>query len=225
MIVSYKFDELISAIQAVMPHCAGKNEVSDIVTGIHIAADGTLLATDRYTVGRYKPESFEAYDADPNASVEWTNVNADASLTFEGFTLSPAAVLWLSKLKPVEKYGQYRAHLQDDVDGPNVRILMVDSDGNAVQQGVFPLLIGNYPPVARLFPESLDAFTGVPTLNLKLAFLIRIDKAVKVLNPRENNGCARFHFQANADTHKPGPVYVTVGDRFDALVQPNLLLR
>jgi len=214
MIVSYKFDELVPAIQAVMPHCAGKNDVSEIATGIHIAADGTLLATDRFTVGRYKPAEF---DVDGPAG--------EPLPEFEGFTLSPAAVLWLSKLKPVERHGQYRVHFQDDVDGPNVRILMVDSDGNAVQQGVFPLLIGNYPPVARLFPESLDAFTGVPTLNLKLAFLIRIDKAVKALNPRENNGCARFHFRANADTHKPGPVYVTVGDRFDALVQPNLLLR
>lgn len=207
MIITYKFDELISAIQAVMPHCAGKNEVTEIVTGIHIAADGTLLATDRYTVGRYKPESF------------------DREGEFEGFTLSPAAVLWLSKLKPVEKYGQYGIWLSDDVDGPNVRILMVDSDGNAVQQGVFPLLAGNYPPVARLFPESMDAFTGVPTLNLKTAFLLRIDKAVKVLNPRETNGCARFHFQADNTSGKPGPVYVQVGDRFDALVQPNLLLR
>lgn len=218
MIVSYKFDELVPAIQAVMPHCAGKNEVSEIITGIHIAADGTLLATDRFTVGRYKPESFEV----------------EGEGEFEGFTLSPAAVLWLSKFKMTGPGDAIAVWLSDEVDGPNVRILMVDAGGNAVQQGVFPLLTGNYPPVARLFPDDDTPFRvaqEVTQLSLKTAFLIRIDKAVKavkavkVLNPRETNGCARFRFMPTENPNKPGPVYVQVGDRFDALIQPNLLLR
>jgi len=61
-------------------------------------------------------------------------------------------------------------------------------------------------------------------VSLKTAFLIRIDKAVKAVGER-GDGVARFQFMSTDNPNKPGPVFVTVGERFRALIQPNLLLR
>jgi len=227
--VSYKFDEIVGAVNAVMPH-ASKDDVTPVMTGIRFTADGSIVATDRYTVGAY---TFNRCD-----------VTADPDSGFDGFTLGKAGVLWLSKLKPATlalgKYSTQFYTVQFTVEALMVKVDIVQNgfggdsqEGDFVDSGVveasstFPLVGGNYPPVMRLMPDDarLAAEEGIGStpISLKTEFLMRIDKATKALSER-GNGTAKFRFLSTENPAKPGPVFVTVGDNFKALIQPNLLL-
>ena len=227
--VTYRFEELVNAVNAVLPH-ASKDEVTPVITGIRFDAEGALAATDRYTVGAYKPEH--------------VLVEADDAATFDGFTLDRAGCVWLSKLrvamlsggKGMVPFYVIRARVEDGAVTLSVHSTGFDPNGTHTfgepstvpeMTASFSAISGNYPPVVRLFPDaeklaSREAM-NVP-VSLRTAFLIRIDKAVKAVGER-GNGVARFQFMSTDNPSKPGPVFVTVGERFRALIQPNLLLR
>ena len=226
--VTYRFEELVNAVNAVLPHVS-KDDVTPMITGIRFDAEGALAATDRYTVGSYKPEH--------------VLVEADDAATFDGFTLDRAGCVWLSKLRVAMLSDKYfasfsvvRARVEDGTVTLSVHGIGFDPNGTHTfgepstvpeMTASFSTISGNYPPVVRLFPDaeklaSREA-TNVP-VSLNTAFLIRIDKAVKAVGER-GNGVARFQFMSTDNPNKPGPVFVTVGDRFRALIQPNLLLR
>ena len=226
--VTYRFEELVNAVNAVLPH-ASKDEVTPVITGIRFDAEGALAATDRYTVGAYKPEH--------------VLVEADDAATFDGFTLDRAGCVWLSKLrvamlsdKYLASFSVIRARVEDGTVTLSVHGTGFDPNGTHTfgepstvpeMTASFSTISGNYPPVVRLFPDaeklaSREAM-NVP-VSLKTAFLIRIDKAVKAVGERDN-GVARFQFMSTDNPNKPGPVFVTVGESFRALIQPNLLLR
>ena len=226
--VTYRFEELVNAVNAVLPH-ASKDDVTPVITGIRFDAEGALAATDRYTVGAYKPEH--------------VLVEADDAATFDGFTLDRAGCVWLSKMrvamlsdKHLASFSVIRARVEDGAVTLSVHGTGFDPNGTHTfgepstvpeQTASFSTISGNYPPVVRLFPDaekiaSREAM-NVP-VSLKTAFLIRIDKAVKAVGERDN-GVARFQFMFTDNPNKPGPVFVTVGERFRALIQPNLLLR
>jgi len=227
--VTYRFEELVGAVNAVLPH-ASKDDVTPVITGIRFDAEGALAATDRYTVGAYKPEH--------------VLVDADDAATFDGFTLDRAGCVWLSKLrvamlsggKFLAPYYVIRLQVEDGLVTASVHPGGFDSaDGGkfttplspAEQTASFSTISGNYPPVVRLFPDA-EKLASREAMNmpvsLKTEFLVRIDKATKALGER-GNGVARFQFMSTDNPNKPGPAYVTVGDRFRALIQPNLMLR
>ena len=227
--VSYKFDEIVGAVNAVLPH-ASKDDVTPVIMGIRFTADGHIVATDQYTAGAY---TFNRCD-----------VVAEPESGFDGFTLGRAGVLWLSKLKPITlalgKYSSQFYTVRFTVENLVVKVDVVQNgfggdsqEGDFIDGGIveasstFPLVGGNYPAVMRLMPDDarLAAEEGIGSIaiSLKTEFLVRIDKAVKVLTDR--NGTAKFRFLSTENPAKPGPVFVTVGDNFKALIQPNLLLR
>lgn len=213
--ITVPFTEAVNAFNALLPH-APKSDVNPVINGVHWAADGTLLATDRYTVGRYKPE-FVQYAGDE----------------FQGATLPYDAVKWVAAMRPAKlslgarEARNYWLRFTFDSSGQDVRIDLGWGESFQTSEASvrFALVPGNYPPVARLFPDESTQFGVNGPLNLKADFLARIGTAVKWLDDRTLNGCARFQFMKAPYDGKPGPVYVQVGDRFDALVQPNLLLR
>jgi hypothetical protein len=199
--------------------------VTPVICGIRFTADGSIVATDRYTVGAY--------------TFNRCNVVAEPEDGFDGFTLGKAGVLWLSKLKPATlalgKYSTQFYTVRFTVDGLMVKVDVVQNgfggdspEGDFVDGGVveasstFPLVGGNYPAVMRLMPDDarLAAELGIGSTPISL---VRIDKATKVLSER-GNGTARFRFLSTENPAKPGPVFVTVGDNFKALIQPNLML-
>ena len=94
--VTYRFEELVNAVNAVLPHVS-KDDVVPVITGIRFDADGALTATDRYTVGSYKPER--------------VLVEAEDAEKFEGFTLDRAGCVWLSKIRvAMLSGGKYMNH-------------------------------------------------------------------------------------------------------------------
>lgn len=215
--ITMPFTEAVNAFNALLPH-APKADVSPVINGVYWAADNMLLATDRYTVGRYRPEHAQ-YGGDE----------------FQGAILPYDAVKWVAAMRPAKlsmgarEAIHYWLRFTFDSSAQMVRVDLVWGDSHgplAVEaSAAFTLVPGNYPPVARLFPDESTQFGVNGPLNLRADFLARIGTAVKWLDDRTLNGCARFQFILTDNERKPGPVYVQVGERFDALVQPNLLLR
>ena len=209
----------MNAFNALLPH-APKADTNPVINGAHWAADGTLLATDRYTVGRYRPEHVQ-YGGDE----------------FQGATMPYDAVKFVAAMRPAKlsmgarMAPMYSLRFTFDSSAQNVRIELgyVDDFATVEMSAVFGTIdhtdYRGYPNVARLFPDESTEFGVNGPLNLKASFIDRISTAVKWLDDRTLNGCARWQFTKSRHDGKPGPVYVQVGDRFDALVQPNLLLR
>lgn len=230
------FAEAVAAFNAVMPHI-GKDPTTRVIEGMYVSPEGALLATDRYTVGRYVP----AYDSHDYLRARFEGEN------FQGAILPLDAVKFVAKMRATQfgdkRDAQYMAIRLtfDSSDGPVVRIQVLsgvnwerfdDTESNApeiVQSARFDLIGGNYPPVNRLFPDDTTEF-GARALSLKTSFLGRVDTAVKWLGG--SNGCARFQFCKTDNPNKPGPVHARVfgeiggaSGTFDCLIQPNLLLR
>lgn len=217
--ITMPFTEAVNAFNAILPH-APKADSNMVICGVHWAADGTLLATDRYTVGRYKPERVQ-FDGDE----------------FPGATMPYEAVKWVAAMRPAKlsmgarEAVNYWLRFTFDSSGQDVRIELGHGDGFEVAEAsarfgtIDHTDHRGYPNVARLFPDESTRFGVNGPLTLRTAFLDRISVAVKWLDDRTLNGCARFQFILTDNDRKPGPVYIQVGDRFDALVQPNLLLR
>lgn len=221
--ITMPFTEAVNAFNALLPHAPKSDDIHKVICGVHWAADGTLLATDRYTVGRYKPERAE-FGGDE----------------FQGATLPYDAVKWVAAVRPAKlsmgarMAPTYSLRFGFDSSAQIVRIELgygssdhglLNVEASAVFETIDHTDYRGYPNVARLFPDESTQFGVNGPLNLKADFLARIGTAVKWLDDRTLNGCARFQFILTDNERKPGPVYVQVGDRFDALVQPNLLLR
>jgi hypothetical protein len=230
------FTEAVAAFNAVMPHI-GKDPTTRVIEGMYVSPEGALLATDRYTVGRYTP----AYD-----SHDYFRARFEGE-SFQGAILPLDAVKFVAKMRATQFGDKRDAQFFairltfDSSNGPVVRIQVLsgvnwerydDAESNApevVQSARFDLIGGKFPPVERLFPDDTTEF-GASTLSLKTSFLVRVDTAVKWLGGR--SGCARFQFTKTDNPNKPGPVHARVfGDiggasgTFDALIQPNLLMR
>lgn len=211
------FTETVAAFNALAPHMS-KDDTAKIITGLHITPEGTMLATDRYTVGRYKPEN-----------------GVWAGDDFAGATLPAEAVKWVAAMRPLKlAMGKHEAHnyvfrFTFDSSTQSVQIeLGWGADFQIAEQSARFDTIDRtdhrgYPNVARLFPDDSTEFGTDRPLSLKMEFLTRIATATKWLGDR--NDTARFQFTKTDNPNKPGPVYVQVGKRFDALIQPNLLVR
>lgn len=218
--ITMPFEEAVNAFNALLPH-VGKDATTPIIGGVHWAPDGTLLATDRYTVGRYKPEKL-TFTGDE----------------FSGATMPVEAVKFIAAMRPAKlAMGKNEAHnyvlrFTFDSSAQNVRIELGYGDGfvNAEMSAAFATLdqtdYRGYPNVARLFPDESTEFGTSGPLSLRASFIDRASVAVKWLGGLGNgDGCARWQFTKTENPAKPGPVYIQVGERFDMLVQPNLLVR
>lgn len=213
-VLTVPFGETVNAFNALTPYM-GKDTSTPIICALQISPEGTLVATDRYTVGRYKLEN-----------PVW------AGDDFAGATLPVEAVKWVAAMRPLKlAMGKNQAHeyvfrftFDSSVDSVQIELGFGADFITAEQSARFMLVKGNFPPVARLFPDDSTEFALSGPISLKTEFLVRVDKAVKWVGD-SNGGVARFRFTKTDNPNKPGPAYVRVGERFDALIQPNLLVR
>lgn len=220
--VTMPFTEAIGAFNALTPHMSRDN-TAQIITGLHFTADGHLVATDRYTVGRYKPQS-----------VTFTGDE------FSGATIPAGAVKWLAAMRPLKlAMGKHEAHnyvfrftFDSSTQGVRIELGWGADFVTAKQSARFGTIDHTdhrgYPNVMRLFPDEATEFAlTANALSLKTEFLARVGVAVKWLGGPSDT--ARFQFTKADNPAKPGPVYVSVNDgplgKFDCLIQPNLLVR
>lgn len=204
--------ELAAGIAAVIAH-ASKDAVTPILCGARFDRR-YVVATDRYTVGRYEhtthPESVARYGeegpTDPDA----------------GWWIPTDALVWLSKQAATLKHA-IRSGLLLVISADTLTIHYGESETGTIAASLhYTADGGNFPPVARLFPEkSDDAIDGFPPAWLGVDSFTKLSKSGTAIGRAEKkkNIPIRFQFQAG-EGRKLAPVLAHIGDRFDSLIQP-----
>lgn len=232
--ITLPLHEALTAFKSVLPH-ASTDDITPIITALSIVStdDKTgshLVATDRYSVGRY----------------ELSVPIGDLAEGVVGFLVPRQAASWITRLTfGVLRYGkeswaQYRVRITQAVDDekPFVREVTValihgqtedvglgypafHEDAQPEQLRVFDGLGGNFPPVLRLFPDETTKL-GVERLALSPWLISRIATSIVAATGKKTDP-GHFTFTA-ATSGKPGPVMVEAG-KLSMLIQPNSMIR
>lgn len=123
---------------------ASKEDVTPVITGVNFEIDGnslTLTATDRYRVA--------------TRGIEWTSAQGDETLN----ALVPAKIV-----AEVGKTFAQDESVSITIISNEEREIVAFTGGTKTVTSV--LIKGNYPPVQRLFPETIDNYAVVSTSEI-----------------------------------------------------------
>lgn len=222
------FEEAVEAFASVLPHTSS-DKVTPVLTALSITVDeeglAYLIATDRYSVGRYQ------FSTTPLFSEAVTEIR-----------VSKEAALWISKLKTAGLRHWFKG--MDNLYFIRIAIepgtapsgsdstIKVDlvyclssesSTGGTVEvtQSFNAAPAGNFPPVNRLF--AIDSELHSP---VSITFAGgQLGKFVKSFSAIADAKTMTFQGASSSSPNKPGPMLVTISDRFNGLVQPHLMAR
>lgn len=166
-----------------------------------------LLATDRYVVGR-----FEHTTAEVIRERHGENGPDDPA----AFVLVPRAIAeWVSKNLP--KYGEPTLILTDTAASISL------GEGVVTASIGFESAVGlNYPPVERLIPDRTEYAADMLPVHIGADHLAVVAKSAQVLAKplKVKNIPVRFQFAPDTERGNKAPAYLTIGQRFDGLLQP-----
>lgn len=214
--------ELLDGMFAVAQH-ASKDTYAPAICTVKVSPQ-FFVATNRYTVGRWEH----------NTEAEAGPVTAEGVLVNDpdAVVLIPRkAAEWLAKQTPKVLGVLDPARVSESpyvvVFTPeSVMVKYAGSEGQVLATTRFGQVVGNFPPVERLLPETTDAPTRediLPVVSLKPEFLEMFIRGAKRTVERE--APMRFRLTKTDNPSKPGPVVITFADRFVGLLQPNILTR
>lgn len=162
-----KFAEAVSQVGA----AASKDDVTPVITGVQFEVTHnslTLTATDRYRVAI--------------RGIDWENSNETEELS----ALVPAKIV-TEVGKTFASSGQVQVSIVRNED----RELIAFTGGNKTVTSL--LIKGNYPPVRRLFPETVENYAVVNTADL-------IEATNRVGLVLEREAALRFSFREGSVT-------------------------
>ncbi|MBT2484790.1 hypothetical protein J7E28_08760 [Microbacterium sp. ISL-108] len=208
---------------AAMLTSASKDDVTPVLTTAHF--DGTHLnATDRYKVARFEMPTKPASEEGrltlgeafliPRAALEWVTKITVKSLRQSGILSGLYTIRY-------ERESDPRGEGYQNAPG-TVTVSVVDHAGKTERSQAFDGVVGNFPPVARLFPENPDEEVTTGTQAFNPAYMGVILAYIAKYSDRG----APFRFrvaQSNAG-HKLAPALIT-GAGASFLIQPHLILR
>jgi hypothetical protein len=212
-------ENALNGLYAVTLH-ASKDDVTPIICAVEVGSR-FFTATDRYTVGQWEHTAPDA-DSEPNTAADEVTILLPRK-TAEWLAKQTPKVLGIDALTA----GAHSILIEDGA----VSILenAGEETGRTIAVQRFEKISGNFPPVARLFPDesTLEANAGdTPTaVNLKPAVLEKFTKGA--IRAGDRNEAMRFQLTTSGNPKKPGPVLVTFGSsrQFKGLLQPIYLLR
>lgn len=221
-------DAILSA-KALLNH-ASKDDITPVIcTAAVLELDGKhyLVATDRYSFGRFRLDILDILDGDP-----------------VGGMIPRAALEWVSKITVKGLRNEYAAGLAPDNGGYSIRYQWTDipdvprgtdvevaiiRDGKSERSQTFDGLEGNFPPVAKLWKDDTSEEAGQQQIILNHAAFTKIAADIALFHGKGHNGSARLNLTASTNPNRPGPVQYTLGqgagERWTAAIQPNLELR
>lgn len=197
------YTDAMSGIAAVLPCAAPAKDMSAVLVAVLVTPEH-FIATDRYTIARYTHRTPIHPDTDsaiiPRQAAEW--------LTKQTAKMLNRDVTYLASAGRVEFTAEG---------------VTITADGDVLAVTTFGAVGGKFPPVARLI-DGWQAATEAQPVSLDTKLLARFDKSVTALSTRHYG--PEFILELGASsTGKPGPLRVTIGDRFDGLIQPKLIRR
>jgi DNA polymerase-3 subunit beta len=215
-----QFASIASATVAAAP----VKELTPIIQAVQVGIEAgilTAVATDRYRVARITFPIEGAPDLEP-VTIPRTFLDGFAK-SIRAAKLPATSEITLT-VTPTEPSNAYH--------DPAATLTLASSYAGV--SATASALQGNYPPVARLFPETLSD-TPSPEISLNLA---RLADAEKLTHPAltataiKASPGMRIRYTTSDNPAKPGPILVDHGARIkpeqgtlEYLLQPNMLLR
>lgn len=197
---------------------ASKKDATPVIESVRVSVEGGKIvgiATDRYRVARVTFPLSEADEGTPD---------------FEGVTIQRAQIEGFAKtVKAAKPPAHAPATITLEVDEGGLhearRVTLSDFAYSGATSAMQEQL-GNFPPVARLFPSGENAFRPVEQVSLNIAYLADV---AKLSHPALGRGeTPTFRFTKTDNPYKPGPVLISfpiseVAGSVEYLLQPNLL--
>lgn len=212
-------DDAILASKALLNH-ASTDDIAPVIMGAAVVEhDGAryLVASDRYSFGRFKLGAVDTFDGEP------------------GVIIPRDALLWVSKVIPKSlrmgknlnaKY-TIRITWTSDSDVPTIRAIDVEAaillDGAVERSQRFDAANGNFPPVARLWKDDLSSEEPLSAVALSHKSLLKIAADIALFEGKDK-AAVNLQFRSESG-NKPGPVQYSMGpaSRWTAGIQPNTL--
>jgi hypothetical protein len=208
-------DETVAGLAAVLLHTSKEKHPSTIIIQGVAVTNRMFVATDRFSVARYAHGDPAGATTESEATVESETVVIPLDVAVWLSKLTLKSLGWIVVTEPASPYTV-------DVDAERVSVRRGDT---VVAQRVFERVGGNFPPAARLFDGVVPAADGSVPVHLNAMFVERFVKAAKLLSQRGVPPLMELTLTKTDNPNKPGPVLFRIGDRFDGLLQPNLILR
>lgn len=200
--LTFPYADAFAGIASVLPH-ASKDDFTPAICAVQVTPEH-FLTTDRYAIGRYKHGAAIHPDTDsvliPREVAEWLGKQTAKALGLDRYTPTDTLTVTITDRE----------------------ISIRDRDGAVLTSRAFVAVTGNFPPVERLLNDWEPMVDAVP-VALKPEFVTRFSvSATKLI---DKHSAYTFELGGSKGSTKPGPVKFTIGDKFDGLLQPNLILR
>lgn len=208
-VVRIRRDELVYALQVALA-AVSKEDITPVLTGVHWTVECgkvTLIATDRYRVHE--------------ATVRGLDNEDEGS-----FLMQAAQAKWIlaQKHMPLRAFPDQYVEIEwFEIEGSpmiTTRVVATEFGGASAFSFTTDGIKGNFPPVARLFPEKQDVDAPrAPFAGLNPNFL----GALKVMQ-RHSHEPVKIWFPPASDVQKLAPIIIEANDgAARAMIQPNLL--
>lgn len=214
--------DAILASKALLNH-VGNDDITPIITQaavIEYEEQKYLVATDRYSFGRFMLGDLDTFDGEP------------------GVMIPKAALTWVSKIVPKALRRNYFPNATPAEGGYALRFTWTPVEGspNSAQFEVevaivilgktertqtFDVYSGNYPPVAKLWRGADVEVTPTTSVRLAPMSLSKIAADIVLFEGKSSGATLELHAPAG----KPGPVQYALGKRWTAAVQPMAFAR
>ena len=209
----------ILAAKGLLNHIS-KDDVTPIIRQaavIEYMDNRYLVATDRYSIGRFILGAHDAFEGDFNQ------------------TIPSDALLWVSKIMP-KTLRRGTAPIAFNEGGYVVRFSWSESGagsgkleievaimfGDKVERSqMYDVVSGTFPEIARLWRESDVAREPTAEVCLSHMSLLKIAADVALFDSKQGSVPLEFHSPGS----KIAPVQYRIGTRWSAIVQPNVNLR
>jgi hypothetical protein len=203
-------------VSTALLHHASADDITPVITHaavLELLGNRYLVATDRYSFGRFLLGADDQVDIPegespmiPRDALTWVSKITTRSLR-RGFAASDYTL---------------RFTWGDTKSGGREVELAIMFDGASERMQTYDVILGNFPPVARLWKD--DTGEGkVDAICLSHGSLLKIAADVALFEGKPGN--VLLDFTASDNPNKPGPVQYTLGKRWTAAIQPNNVLR
>jgi hypothetical protein len=212
-------DDAILASKGLLNH-ASKDDLTPAINGgsvVEHEGKRYLIATDRFSIGRFELGDLDTLTGDAGRQIPY------------------AALVWISKVvrKSLRRAavkldlaeGGYGLKMEWSGTGSTTEVAVsIIFDGKSERSQTFDVTPSPFPPVIRLWRPAGMTVNPLSKIALSVQSLTKIAEDVKLFEHRDGATTLNLH-SGDGPTGKPAPVEYTVGTRWAAIIQPNLMVR
>ncbi len=206
---------LQTALAAIKPYVSD-DEVTPVITCVQLTAvEGggvRLLATDRYQVGEITIPSLTLEDAPDGMLLDPIVTTYLRGITKRQLLLPGSIAEYTVTLEAPDPKAPTGPTAAEERKRARVTATLINPEGEAEQIRALYAVVGNFPPVRRLFPDHTWK-PGLESIMLSPSFLANLSTTARALTGRPRGQAAvRFEFFQADGAKKDRPILVTYGE-------------